>query len=377
MMNFFIEKNQLCHVLQLMVGITSKNTNEPIINNVLLKTVKQEEKYFLELKATDYDISIQCILGADIRDEGCICVSAYRLFQLAKEINSDILHLSITDQNWVYVEGGSTDIKLPGLEPGLFPPIKFKPLQNQFLFFAKELRDVIDRTYFAIGENQAKKNLTGLNLRFIDNSKIQWFGADGFRISQVVSEFDENNEISGNIIIPKKGLLEIRKILDHVKDQVLISFDDGFYQVEGKNICFKTKLIEAEYPDLRPIILNNFQNKAEVSLAEITNAVRILSLFSQNNATSMKLTFEKDELYVESEKREFGEANQKIPLKYQGEKIAIAFNIHYFLEALNSFDPSVVENVIFHTNNAHFPCLMECQEWGLYKTLIMPLKIKW
>ncbi|MGK0289882.1 MAG: DNA polymerase-3 subunit beta [bacterium] len=378
-MEINIEKSVFISALQLVTNITSKSTSEPIINNVLIEATNENGNGLLRLSATNYDISIQGVIPAQVKKEGNICVSANRLYTLSREILSDKIHLEATAQNWVFLTGGQSKIKLPGIEAGLFPPITFETLSSQLTLPVKSFKDTIDRTIYAIGENQARKNLMGLNVNIIDENQIRCIGADGFRISQHFLEHKEPIQCTGNIILPKKSLGEIKKVLDYSQsEEVDISFDNSVFQIRGGTIQFKTRLIEADYPDLRNVIYDEGEFSAKIPRAELTNAVRILSMVSDGTKTSsMKITFSEGKMLLESEKQEFGEASNTLFCEYSGETLSIGFNIRYLLESLNSFDASKADYLTVHSKGPYSPFILECDEWKQYKTIVMPMKIKW
>lgn len=375
-MEIYFNKDQLTGFLQLVVAITSKSTSDPIINNVLIEA-SQENGGTLMISATDYDLTLQGGIPAEIVQEGKICLNAHKMFHLVKEMLSEKIHLRSTDQNWVFLEGGTSKIKLPGVESGYFPPIGFEELESEITIKTSVFKAAIDRTLFAIGDNQSRKNLLGLNFKILDEETIQWVSADGFRISQVITKQENPIQYSGNLIIPKRALLEIKKILDSAEAEVEIRFNDSFFQLYTGEKKFKTKLIEAEYPDLSKVIFETGKYIAEISKAEITNAVRILAMFSEDKASSMRFTFEDNKLYIESEKLEFGEANHILDCHYEGERFQVGFNVRFFLDALNSFDSSKTETVKVHCMGTLAPCMLKCVEWDDYKTIIMPMSIKW
>jgi DNA polymerase-3 subunit beta len=218
----------------------------------------------------------------------------------------------------------------------------------------------------------------GLNLNIVDKNLIKWTGADAFRICQYNTELDSPLEANGNIIIPKKSLLEIRKILEFDNDKITVLFDENTFQISVNQIMFKTRLIEAEFPNLDRLLVINNENTVEVKKTELINAVRILNTFTEGDSKSvMKLTVSDGKILVESQKLEFGEGNDEIVCEYSGNEIKIGLNIKFFLDALHAFESSLDESIIIHITSTEVPVMLRCNGWENFKTVLMPVRIQW
>ncbi|MBU2514450.1 DNA polymerase III subunit beta [bacterium] len=374
-MKISINRNILLEALQLAVNISPKTTSDPIINNTLIETLGEKE---ILVKATNHENSVYGEFEANVISPGKICVGTSKLFNLVRELKDTLLEIDSTPQNWVYITSGNSKIKLPGVEPDQFPIIEFKKMEREFSLSSGILKNAIDRTFFAIGENESRKNLMGLNLKIELPNLISWTGADSFRISQYNTELDESALVDSSIIVPKKSLLDIKRVLDHSDEKVVISFDDNVFQVFSKTVKYKTRLIEAEYPNLGRLV--NGQSIYSVILPkfELLNAVKILSTITEGDSKSvMKLTFQEGRVTLESQKLEFGEGNDVIFCDYVGEEMAIGLNIKFFLDAIQAFDNTSDDNVVLNFTKPEAPFIIQCQEWDNYKTVLMPVRIQW
>ncbi|MBU3915700.1 DNA polymerase III subunit beta [bacterium] len=374
-MEIYINKYTFFEALQLVVSISPKTTSEPIINNVLIETDKDN---CIIIKATNHENTFYGEFEADVKKPGKICVNTAKLFNLVRELREEKIFISSTPQNWVYLTCGNSKIKLPGLDPEHYPVIEFKNLEKEFELPSEFLKNAIDKTFFAIGENESRKNLMGLNLKFVSPNKISWTGADAFRISQFNMELNDSIDIEGNIIIPKKSLLEMKRIFEYSKEKIKVAFDDNTFQISTEHIKFKTKLIEAEYPNLDRLVHNPVSNPIVISKHALTNAIKILNTITEGELKSIvKLTFQEGRILLESQKLEFGEGNDDIPCDYCEKEMSIGLNIRFLLESLNVFDSSLNENITINITGPETPLIIECDEWDNFKTVLMPVKIQW
>ena len=377
-MEIYIEKDVFIEALQLIVNISPKISSEPIINNVLLETDDSDGKNVLLVKATNYENTFLGRFTCEINKPGRICVSANKLFNLVREFRSDRIFINATPQNWVFLTSRNSKVKLPGVDPNHFPVIEFKELEKSIEIPGAILKSAIDLTYFAIGENESRKSLMGLNLEIIGPDMIHWTGADAYRICQRQTQMTDRIEGSGNIIIPKKSLVEIKRIIDFSEEILAISFNDNTFQISTSQIQFKTSLIEAEYPNLNSLINTNITNPLQVPKEDIINAVRILNTITDSDANSiMKMTVQAGKMILESQKREFGEGNDEILCDYNGKEMSIGLNIRFFLDALHIFESSSDEMISINISDPGAPITLYCEEWIFFKTILMPVKIQW
>ncbi len=377
-MEIYIEKDVFLEALQLIINISPKKTSEPIINNVLLETDESDGSQNLQVKATNYESTFLGRFKCEINKPGRICVSTNKLFNLVKEFWDNRIFINATPQNWVFLTSGNSKVKLPGVSPDHFPVIEFRELQKSIKIPGVFLKSAIDLTYIAIGENESRKSLMGLNLEIVNKDKIHWTGADAYRICQFQSSLATPVEESGNIIIPKKSLVEIKRIIDFSDNTLSVSFDDNTFQIVTDQIRFKTSLIEAEYPNLNSLINTPVLNPVQIPKTEIINAVRILNTVTDSDSNSiMKITLQSGKMVLESQKMEFGEGNDEISCSYSGEQMNIGLNIRFFLDALQIFENSADEMIYLGISGPEAPVTLYCDEWTNFKTILMPVRIQW
>jgi len=377
-MKIYIKKNTLLEALQLIISISPKASSELIIHNVLLETESQIGSQSLYVKATNYENTLSGRFEVKIEEPGRICVNANKLFNLIREFRGEIITLQSTPQNWVYITSMSSKVKLAGVEPEYFPLIEFKDQAKRLKIPGQWLKTAIDRTYFAIGDNVSRKSLMGLNMEIVSERLIVWTGADAFRISQNRTVLQDPIDFSGNIVIPKRSLVEIKKIIDFCGGEVMISFDESTFQVITDQIKFKTSLIEAEFPNLKGLLEKEGIYRLRIPRQELINAVKILHTVTSSELNSvMKMTIGKDRVLLESQKLEFGEGNDEIACEYDGEEISLGVSIRFFLELLQVFENSDDSFLNITLTDAQAPLTIGCDVWSELKTILMPVRIQW
>jgi DNA polymerase III subunit beta len=377
-MKIRIQKEILWEVLQLVVSISPKSGSEQIVNHVLLETKDDPVDPVLMIKATNYENTFSGRVPAEIEMPGSICVNNNKLFNLVKEFRGEMIELHSTPQNWVYLTSQNTKVKLPGIEPEQYPLIEFIESTQCFQIPGNMLKTAIERTYFAVGDNPSRKSLMGMNMEISPTHQIYWTGADAFRIAQFRTRLPNEVDCSGNLIIPKKSLNEIKRNIEYSGGLITVSFNENTFQIVTDKIKYRTCLIEAEFPNLSGLIERTGQYPLIIHRQSLINAVKILSTVTDGDANSvMKLIVGRDKVLLESQKLEFGEGNDEIDCIYDGQEMVVGLNIRFFLELLQVFENSEDDMITIMLTDPIAPLVVQCEDWKDFKTILMPVKIQW
>ena len=108
-MKLKVKREEIQDSLQSIQGIVDKKTTMPILSHFLLKVNETAS-----LMATDLDIALKGPVKADILEKGSLCIPARKLFEIAREVEGDIL-LESQDNNWIKATSGKSTFKLMGL----------------------------------------------------------------------------------------------------------------------------------------------------------------------------------------------------------------------------------------------------------------------
>lgn len=375
-MEISLSKSQFLKSLQTLASVASKPTNDQIIHNVSLKTTPEKK---LWLSATNHELDCQSTMDINLIKPGEICVNANHLLKLTQETNAEELHFSLQEKNWVLVKAGKAEIRLSGIEPGLFPTLEFPELENKFELDNQALIQAIDKTLFAISEDPTRNNLTGLSFQITeDQQNLRFIGADGFRISQFFIPLASKTKAKNHLIIPKKSLPEIKKVAESTDQKVLISFDSSYFQLQTEDQTIKTKLIQEEYPNVDRIMIDKGDFVVKLSCKELTKAVRLMEMFLDSGASSMKLSLQKKQLKIESESSmAAGQSKYSMDCDYTGEQRSIGFHIRFFSQALKNFEDLKEDELELHFMGEEAPCMLTCPKLREYKVIAMPMRIEW
>lgn len=375
-MKLSIEKNLLVNALQVITPLTDKSSSKPILSNFLLEAKLKEGGGVVKLSATDYEISISGEFPAKVEEPGVACISARKVLEVCREFSSEEVRISSDEQLWVTLEGGPSRLRLPSVEVGLYPHLDPPELPNRFTMNSRELRQCIELTTFAAMTNETRKNLMGVCLRLSNGNSTQWVATDGHRLAQVTREAkDVQGESPPEIIVPRKAMMEMLRVLEHHDEAVEVSFDERHLLMTAGKTLLMTRLIEGKFPNVEQVIPKDSDRTVLVNRERMINALKIVSFMSQDKIKPVKMTLEPDLLRLESERAEFGDVLDELPVEYAGENMKIGFNARYLLDVFSVIQQS--PEVKMKLKGSLNPCLIEIPNDSGFLSVVMPLRIEW
>lgn len=372
-MKFEIEKNVFLKGLTLIQGIINKKKTLPILSNVLIEAQENQ----ITLTATDLEIGIKSKYNSNVIETGKITVSAKKIFEIVKELSNDIINIESKNNSWIELKCGNAKFNIVALSSEEYPFINNETSSNKFTIPSKLIKQMIEKTFYSISNDESKYNLNGSYLHKIniENKKLlRIVSTDGHRLSLFQNEFSiENNTIiNKGIIIPKKGIIELKKITDDYEgefDVYLIENSIIFSNIETTLIM---RLIDGEFPDYNRVIPEKLNNFAIIETEIFLKTLRRISILANEKSRGINVMLSKDKLEITSSNPEFGDATDYININYDGPDISVGFNAKYLIDVLNNIDTSAIK---FYINDNVSPCLIMSDKSDNYQAVIMPMRL--
>ena len=369
-MDFKINRNTFLDGIQKTLGIVEKKTTIPILNNILL----QAENGKLKIIATDREIILISTYDAEIAEKGEITVSAKKIFEMVREIQGDIISFS-QKNNIVKISCQRAFYKIPGLPAEDFPSV----VDDQDIQFYKLkgmiIKDIISKTSFAMATDETRKNLNGVLLEAAtdgSNHLLRMVATDGHRLALAKGlTSDPSFKTGKGIIIPRKGLMEVKKIIDE-NDDVYIGLHKNMFVVKTEDTVLKIGLVDADYPDYKKVIPTEKGISVTLEKESFLHALKRMSVVSSERYGGVILSFSEGKLTLNSTNLDVGEATEEIDIVYSGEVIESGFNVNYLIDAISVIN---TENILFEVGSGLKPSVIKQDGDDSYLCIIMPLKI--
>ncbi|HHT9139101.1 MAG TPA: DNA polymerase III subunit beta [Candidatus Wunengus sp. YC60] len=374
-MDFNIPRNTLLAGIRKTLGIVEKKTTQPILNNVLLR-IKENR---LTIIATDVETTLVANYGAEVLSGGEITVSAKKLYEMIREIPEGIVHVKRNEGNTLVVSCQKAVYRISGIPAEEFPSIGEENSELSLCPLEKGiLLDLIGKSFFAISQDETRPNLTGAFLEAEESgggsSILRMVATDGHRLA-VVDSVPTGQKVSclpKGVIIPRKGLLEIKRLLeeDNTGD-VFFGIDGGLCVIKSGEDVLKVSLIDAEFPNYRRVIPQEKGINVSVEKEKILHALKRINVISSEGYGGVVVNVKENLMVLTFQDSEVGDASDEIEIKYTGEEIIKSYNINYFLAAVEVIDD---QQVNFEIGIDSKPSVVRGSGNDRYMCIIMPLK---
>jgi DNA polymerase-3 subunit beta len=370
-MKLTIQSQILRDAINKVLSVVDKKNSRPILTNCLLRSQGQK----LEIIATDLEVSSKIVLKAQIEKEGSFCINSKNIGDILRELPNDDVILNVDNNNLLNLNCKNINYSLLIINPEEFPQLSFQNSSSEFRLKTKQIAHIINKTSHAISTDETRLYLNGIYLQMTD-SKLRAVAIDGHRLALLdTHEFiGENKYLTDGVIIPRKGISELKKIADaYPEDDVSISLDDSFMFVNAKNEYYLSiRLIAREYPKYQTVIPSKTTNHFHIDRNAILNAVKRIRILSNEKTNGIKLNIQKNELVISSNHPALGQAMEIIPIIYDGKPTEIGFNAKYLIEGLAVLNES---DVTFEFNNELSPVVVKADDLPEFLGIIMPLKL--
>jgi DNA polymerase III subunit beta len=371
-MKFVIQAPILRDAISKLLTVVDRKNSRPILTNCLIKATGST----LELIATDLEVSAKLLLQAKIETEGSVCINTKNIADILRELPNDEVKLSVEGGNQLNLICKKIDYQLMVTSAEEFPQLTFSNNSSEFKLKSKQILQIIEKTSHAISTDETRLYLNGIFMQQFDN-KLRSVAIDGHRLALLdTAEFLGNNKnLADGVIIPRKGISELKKIAESYTDKDLtISLDDSFMFVQANNDYFlSVRLIAREYPKYQTVIPSKTTFSFSIDRNSIMNAVKRIRILSNEKTNGIKFAVKENELNISTKHPAMGEAIEILPITYSGKEMDIGFNAKYLLDSLSVMSEG--SDVIFEFNNELSPVVIKATDLPDYLGIIMPLKI--
>jgi len=343
-MKFEIDKREFIKGLGLMQSVAGRKTTLPILSHILLEW----DKNSLYLTGTDLETGICEELTATTHQKGKASVSSKKLYEIVRELPDETIHIQKKDNQWIILQCGKSIFNLAGLDPEEFPSLPTYQEENFSIVSTRLIREMIEKTVFAASNEESRYHLNGVLLvqsKQGDKEILRMVATDGHRLSLVDRE---NQKIRGidekGTIIPKKGILEIKKIIgDRGGEEemgIYFNFTHGFFKM-GKSLTV-IRLIDGEFPEYEQVVPKGNDKKLVMAKERMYSSLKRVSTMASERMEGIKFSLKKNSVEMSSYHQDFGDAKEEVEVVYEGPPFQVGFNARYLIEALTVIDSEEV-----------------------------------
>ena len=377
-MNFEIEKKEFVKGLSLMQSVAGRKTTLPILSHILLEW----EKTSLYLTGTDLETGIREESPAKVHQKGKASVSAKKLYEIVRELPEETIHIQKKDNQWITLQCGKSIFNLAGLDPEEFPSLPSYQEENFSSVSTRLIREMIEKTVFAASNEESRYHLNGVlfaQAKQAGKDALRMVATDGHRLSMIDRE---NQKIRGveekGVIIPKKGVLEIRRIIGDRdgEEEMVIYFNGthGFFKM-GKSLTV-IRLIDGEFPEYEQVIPKGNDKKLVMAKERMISSLKRVSTMASERMEGVKFSVQGNSVEMSSTHQDFGDAKEEVEVVYEGTPLQVGFNARYLIEAFNVID---TEEVLMELKDEGSPGILRPSSstpgFSNQISIIMPMRL--
>jgi DNA polymerase III subunit beta len=339
-MKFIVSSNLLLKQLQSIGGVLSTNNTLPILDNFLFELNENE----LKVSASDLETTMIARMNVDMaEDEGTVAIPAKLLLDTLKTFSDIPVTINVDKSNFgISLIAGEGKYRLAGQDGSEYPRPAEIEGASTLKMESDILHNAISKTIFAASNDELRPAMSGIYCE-LSTENVTFVATDAHKLVRYRRN-DIKAEENVSFILPKKPLNQLKNILATGDASVEINYNDKNARFAFRNIIMICRLIDGKYPNYSAVIPLENPNKLTLDRSPFLNAIKRVSLFSNQTTYQVKFKIAGTELHLTAEDLDYSnEANERLNCHYEGNDMEIGFNSKFMVEMLNNL---VAEQVV-------------------------------
>ncbi|MFV3076664.1 DNA polymerase III subunit beta [Niveispirillum fermenti] len=372
-MKITIERAALLRSLGHVQSVVERRNTIPVLSNVLLRAENSE----LSLIATDMDLEIVESVPAEIARPGSATAPAHTLYDIARKLpDGSQVELDATG-DVLTLRSGRSKFQLGTLPVDDFPQMTQGDLAHRFELPVSALKALIDRTKFAISTEETRYYLNGIYVHAPkpkggEGTALRAVATDGHRLARVEVPLPEGAAAIPGVIVPRKTVLEVRKLLDEVAGNILVQLSETKVRFAFDSIVLTSKLIDGTFPDYERVIPAGNDKVLEVKAKEFAAAVDRVATISTEKSRAVKLALGAQTLTLSASSADAGSATEELEVAYDAAPMEIGFNSRYLLDITGQIES---DKARFQMADGASPTIVSDADDASALYVLMPMRV--
>ncbi|MEM8696915.1 MAG: DNA polymerase III subunit beta [Pseudomonadota bacterium] len=366
-----IERAVLLKSLGHVQSVVERRNTIPILSNVLLEAV---EGGGIRLMATDLDLQIVETVDAQVEQAGATTVSAHTLFDIVRKLPEGSQVSLEAAEGKMAVNAGRARFNLSTLPRDDFPVIAEGDLPTSFELPAAALREIVDKTRFAISTEETRYYLNGIFFHVTDEDQpvLKAAATDGHRLARFTMPRPDGAEGMPDVIVPRKCVGELRKMLDELDGTVAVALSDSKIRFGLGTAVMTSKLIDGTFPDYNRVIPTGNDKLLKIDPRSFEEGVDRVATIATEKTRAVKMALDTDKITLSVTSPENGTASEEVAGQYGSDGFEIGFNARYLLDILGQVQGDDIE---VHLADAAAPTLIRENDKASALYVLMPMRV--
>ena len=352
--------------LQSVIGVVERRQTMPVLANVLLAARDGR----LSVTGTDLEVELVATNSVNVQQPGDITVPGRKLLDIFRSLPEKTSVTLSTEGERVSVRGGRSRFTLSSLPAAEFPLVEEINAQHTLSVAQGEFRRLIDKTHFSMAQQDVRYYLNGLLLE-TDGKSLRAVATDGHRLALCEMELSGKAKTTHQVIVPRKGVLELQRILG-TDGTIELAVGTNHIRAQIGEIRFTSKLIDGRFPEYGRVIPASPPRVVAADREALRQALQRTAILSNEKYRGIRLTARPDLLTLQAHNPEQEEAEDQVEVSYKGEEVEIGFNVNYLLDALSAIEGDKVEIGLTDSNSS---CLIHAPDTTHTRYVVMPMRL--
>lgn len=359
-------REEILGPVQGVIGVVERRQTMPVLSNVLLSARNNR----LSVTGTDLEVELVSAVNLSVQQAGEITVPGRKLLDILRALPEGVTVSLALEGERVVVRAGRSRFTLSTLSAVEFPVVEEVNAQQTLKLPQSELRRLIDKTQFSMAQQDVRYYLNGMLLE-ADGGILRSVATDGHRLALCETTLEEPIKAKQQVIVPRKGVLELQRILGD-SGTVELAVGTNHIRAEIGDVRFTSKLIDGRFPEYGRVIPARPNRIVEADRAVLRQALQRTAILSNEKYRGIRLSLKPNLLTLQTHNPEQEEAEDQLEVVYPGDELEIGFNVNYLLDALSAIETERVQIGLTDSNSS---CLITAPDVATTRYVVMPMRL--
>lgn len=366
-MKIIAKREAILGPLQSVIGVVERRQTMPILANVLLSAKGGR----LSVTATDLEVELRAGSEVDVQRAGEVTVPGRKLLDICRALPDGVEIALTLEGERMLVRARKSRFTLSTLPASEFPTVDEIDAQQTLKLPQKDFKRLLEKTHFSMAQQDVRYYLNGMLLE-TSAKMLRSVATDGHRLALCEVELSESAKSGQQVIVPRKGVLELQRILGG-EDQILeVGIGSNHVRVQIGDIRFTSKLIDGRFPEYSRVIPSNPGFSVVAGRDELRHALQRAAILSNEKYRGIRFAVKPGALTIQSHNPEQEEAEEQLEVVYEGPELDIGFNVNYLLDALGAIEGAEVTIGLTDGNSS---CLIHSNADAGARFVVMPMRL--
>ncbi len=366
-MRFSLQREVLLKPLAQVVNVVERRQTLPVLANLLARV----EGDLLSLTGTDLEVEMVARTRVDDAEAGEITIPARKLFEIVRALpdGSKVTIAQAGDK--VTVSAGRSRFTLASLPANDFPALDEVDATERVRVGEAGLKELIERTAFAMAQQDVRYYLNGLLFDLRDKA-LRCVATDGHRLAMCEAVLDETVQTKRQIIVPRKGVLELQRLLEGSDRELELEMGRSHIRVKRDDVTFTSKLIDGRFPDYEAVVPIGADREVKIDREAFRASLQRAAILSNEKYRGVRIEVSPGQLKINAHNPEQEEAQEEIEAETKVDSLVIGFNVNYLLDALSALRD---EHVVLQLRDSNSSALVREASSEKCRHVVMPLRL--